>query len=143
MSFHYLDYIFMAIVIVISIHSFKCGFLKRKSTFLSCLIAFAATCCVIHFVPDSLSIFREDYKILSFALIFAVLWILIKLLLHLFSKSISKTIILGTADKLLGLLVGLLQSLMLVFAIGCVLYFFAKDFAMHSVLIRHFIHFIQ
>jgi len=142
MSFNYVDYAFFAIFILFSIYSLKRGFMKRTAGFAACAASFILTMVAMRYLPAYVPLIAE-HKAVAYAVIFLLLWVVLKLLLYRICSKLSDTLILGTADKILGLAVGLLQSAIIVFVISYIIYFFNEKFALQSVVIQQIIHILH
>ncbi|MBR0414395.1 MAG: CvpA family protein [Clostridia bacterium] len=142
MSFNYVDYAFFAIFILFSIYSLRRGFMKRTAGFAACVASFILTMVAMRYLPAQIP-FIAEHKAVAYAVLFVLLWVVLKFLLHRIFSKFTDNLILGTADKILGLAVGLLQAAIIIFVISYIIYFFNERFALQSVVIQQIIHFLH
>ena len=136
MSFSIIDIIFAALAVFILTYSFYKGFVKRISWALSSVCAFAVSFIVINYFGEYISFIKKYNRLLVFAVIFLLSLIIFNFFFKKISKSLKDKAILGTADRLLGLLVGILQTAVIIVILSFAVFTLFKDYAKDSLIIN-------
>ena len=136
MSFHILDIIFAIIALIICVYSLIQGFIKRISGAIATVAGFLVSYFSYQQVYNYLKLTENLYKYVIFITIFIVCFIVIKLILKKFSNSISDTAFIGTLNRLLALLLGILESGVIICLISIISLLINKEFALQSLVVQ-------
>lgn len=136
MSYTIIDIVFAAFTVFILTYSFFMGFIKRMSWALSNICAFVFSYVCVHYFGEYLKFAEKLNDFILFVIIFLISFVLFKLMFKKLSKSLKDKAILGTADRLLGLLVGVLQAAVIILISSFVILTFFKDVAKDSIVIN-------
>lgn len=143
MSFQIIDYIFIGIIIAFSVFSFFSGFVKRMNSTIAAvcalIVAYLTYQPVYQKAQEFFSFNEKSYRFLLFALICVLVFIVLRVFLQFLNRKINDLLITGTLNRILGLLVGLLQSGIIVTITSFLIYFVSRSYAMQSVIIRFII----
>lgn len=136
MSFNSVDIAFAVITAVILVYSYFTGFIKRMSGAFSLAGAVVAA----YFAYKPVCVYLKFTKTLNMALVFfalfIVFFIVIRIILHKVSDSVSDTAVIGTANRLLGLAVGILQCAGIILISSLVIFLISEEFALQSKVIE-------
>ncbi len=110
MTAHLLDIIILSVFVIFTIVSYKRGFLKVFIGAFAWLIALVAALLACKPISDYFGLLEEYEIFLVFIGSFIVGWILIKLLSSFLSKKVKKICIVGTANKIGGAAIGLIEA---------------------------------
>ena len=142
MTMNVTDIIFIVIGILICIYSFHQGFLKRIRSFIAAAVAGIADYFVFQYLKQFK--FTKNYYIGIILLIcFIILFLVVKWIISTIAKDVKETPIIGTADRLFGLLIGIIQSAILIVIVSLIIYTVSKEYALSSVVISYIVKFLK
>ena len=132
-----IDILLIAFSALFLIFSYKNGFLKRCNSFFSLILSITA-CYFIYSYLNRFHFKNNLNKIFILFIIFIILYIILKIIINLIAKNISQLPIIGKTDKLLGIIIGLLQIALFTVFISFLINSFSKQLASQSKIV-HFI----
>lgn len=135
MSYNIIDIVLVAIAVFLLTYSFFKGFVKRMSWSFATVGSLVISTFAGKYVNNYLKFTENSKKIIVFVILFVIILILLKIILNLISKSLKDKAVLGTADKLLGLAVGILQSGAIIALISVVAFYVFKDYSSDSIIV--------
>ena len=112
-----LDLIILLVIGITIFMAMKNGFVKTVLNSMSFIIAAILS---IFIAPAFSNVFRvagENSAVSTYLIVFIVLWLIIRVITILLNKVISKIPILRTANKIAGLILGIVLALFRVFAL--------------------------
>ena len=143
MSYNIIDIILVAITVFILTYSFFRGFIKRMSWSLATVGSLIISCICSKYVNDYLKFTDSSNKIIAFVILLVVCLIVLKLLLNIFSKKIKDKVIIGTVDRLLGLVFGAFQSAAIVIIVSILAYYLLNKYSSNSIIVNTIVNLLK
>ena len=142
MRLNVIDIIFIVLSILICIFSFSRGFLKRIRSVIAGLVAGIAAYFVFQYLKQFK--FTKNYYIgIILLIVFIIIFILIKWLVSTLSKDVKEMPVIGAADRMLGLLTGIVQAGVIIIISSLIINTFSKEYAASSFIVSHIVHFFN
>ena len=136
-----IDIVIAGVCLLICIVSLWLGFIKKISGTLSFITAIILSYCFYETIFDYLGFRESILRYLVFFFVFVVAYILLRVFLKLFSKAIDKLKIIGKINHLLGLLIGLIESAVLLLVSSHLLWHIHQELAKQSQIMQYIINF--
>ena len=136
MSYNIIDIILVAITVFILTYSFFKGFIKRMSWSFATVSAFIVSCISAKYVNEYFNFTDSSNKIIVFVGLLVILLIVFKIILNLISKKLKDRAVLGTADRILGLAIGILQSAAIVFIVSILAFYLLNKYTADSIIVN-------
>ncbi len=136
MSYNIIDIILVAITVFILTYSFFKGFIKRMSWSFATVGAFIVSCISAKYVNEYFNFTDSSNKIIVFVGLLVILLIVFKIILNLISKKLKDRAVLGTADRILGLAIGILQSAAIVFIVSILAFYLLNKYTADSIIVN-------
>ena len=136
MSYNIIDIVLVATTVFILTYSFFKGFIKRMSWSLATVGSLIISSIFSKYANDYFKFTDTTNKIIVFIVLLVVSFILLKLLLNIVSKKLKDRPLLGTADRLLGLAIGALQSGAIVFIASILAFYLLNKYSADSIIVN-------
>ena len=136
MNYNIIDIVLVALTVFLLTYSFFKGFIKRMSWSLATVGAFIISCICSKYVNDYFKFSDTSNKVIVFIILIVLLIIILKILLNFISKKLKDKAVLGTVDRLMGLIIGALQSGAIVFIISILAFYLFNNYSSNSIIVN-------
>lgn len=136
MNYNIIDIVLVALTVFLLTYSFFKGFIKRMSWSLATVGAFIISCISSKYVNDYFMFTDTSNKVIVFIILLVLLIIILKILLNFISKKLKDKAVLGTVDRLMGLIIGALQSGAIVFIISILAFYLFNNYSSNSIIVN-------
>lgn len=143
MSYNIIDIVLVAITVFILTYSFFKGFIKRMSWSFATIGSLIISSISAKYVNDYFKFTDKTNKIIVFILLLLAVFILLKILLNLLSKKLKDKAVLGTADRILGLAIGVLQSGAIVIIMSILAFYLLNKYSADSIIVNTVAQFLK
>ena len=136
MSYNIIDITLVALTVFILTFSFFRGFVKRMSWSFATIGSLIISCISAKYVNEYFKFTDNTNKIIVFVILLVVILIILKILLNFISKKLKDKAVLGTADRLLGLAIGILQSGAIVVIVSIFAFYVFNNYSSDSIIVN-------
>ncbi len=137
MNFQIIDFILCGIFLAICVYSTARGFLKRFRALISTVLAFTAMYFGIPYLFQYIKFTNSLYYAVVIFFAFVLLCTVFRFAVNGIARKAADTVLMGAADKLLGLITGIVEGIIIILILAFILYLYNKDVAKQSFIINN------